>query len=1608
MGEPTSTTVAARLSTSRKELLDLTFRNPLLHYKPLRSRGVEVVEADPQAVFQALVQDGKRLPFRAKPELLGASAPSQQAELDLKADSLAENARPVEPLPAELLEHPTTELLPPGEDGNDAASSERGRVRPRSFLQTASTPADLQKRLLNTYYTSRSFIEEQGINTLFLVIGMLTWYEADSSQEPRRSPLILVPVEIDRGDASAPFHLTYRDEEIGENLSLATLLRQDFGITLPELPETDEIDVTAYCAKVGAAIGGQKRWSVEVAAVTLGFFSFSKFLMFKDLDEKSWAAGQQPSEHPLMQALLGGGFREEEPRYGAQDQLDQSVTPADTYTVVDADSSQALAILDVNQGRNLVIQGPPGTGKSQTITNIIAEAVGRGRRVLFVSEKQAALEVVKSRLDRLELGNACLELHSNKSNKKAVLSELKRTMDLDKPVVGDIEDDLNLLVSTRERLNRYCEAVNAPVGQSGLTLYNVLGEWLHFQGSYAGTELPRMDLGDTTLWTSLDFRRRDALVAETQAHVLAMGTPQQHPFWGSARTTFLPSDADDLRQVFSAALASVRGLAQASQALAASLGLPAPVTVQDADVLAQAVRRACAAPEHDGMRFTAGEWLSRRADLEHLLGLGERITALRAQYEVVLLPEAWDADVLETRAALMNLGPKWWRFFSGDWRAARKRLAALCRQVPPADTDGQVALLDVILEVRRAREEFSQRHTLGATLFGAQWQGEHSRWEVLRRLLDWIAELQQQVGGGTLPKAFLDFLTGSSDLSVLEPQAGAVTARVQTARDQLAQVVRLLELRQELRFGPEGKLVTQPLSVQETLLAQWAMAPHLLQQMVQFSALARQCREEGLEAVASVAAALTDPALLIPSFRRTWYLNLMRKGLTENPHLASFNSASHEKVIEQFRALDIRLLGHNRARLAQRHWDDLPSGRGDGQMRVLTREFEKKARHIPLRKLLSEAGRAVQAIKPVFMMSPLSVAAYLVPGDLEFDLVVFDEASQVKPVDAFGALLRGRQAVVVGDSKQLPPTNFFDVLTGADGDEDGLNVTQDLESVLGMFVAQGAPQRMLKWHYRSRHESLIAVSNQEFYDNALVIFPSPDAAREHLGLRYHLLPETVYDRGRSGTNPKEAAAVADAVMAHARAQVRKPVSEWLTLGVAAFSVAQMQAVLDQLEVRRRQDPSCEPFFNTSINEPFFVKNLENVQGDERDIIYISLGYGRDAYGKVAMNFGPLNGQGGERRLNVLITRARLRCEVFTNLTPDDIDLNSTQSLGVRALKHFLAYARSGQLDLSVPSGREPDSPFEREVIKLLKSLNYQVVPQVGCAGYFIDMAVVDPDHPGRYILGVECDGATYHSARSARDRDRLREQVLRAQGWKLHRIWSTDFIHHPADELRRLQEAIESERRASAAPTEEYVLPGPSVAAPGAIERTVTAREPEAIPPYVRASLAPIVRWGDGTFSLFECAERVVQVVETESPVHVQEVARRVGEAAGVGRVTERFRTMVERACVMAAGDGRIRREGEFLWQPQMTTPPLRNRLDLDGASRKLVLIAPEEIALAVERVLEDAFGMSVEELPKSVSRLLGFERLTQEMKDHLDGQVAALAARGRLSISNGEVTLPR
>ncbi|MCB0032534.1 MAG: DUF3320 domain-containing protein [Anaerolineales bacterium] len=1340
----------AKLESARKELLDLGLRNPLLNYRTLRARGLEITDERPTDLYPLLVQKNTPMAFL------------EQATAEPETDQLGQ------PDEGEL----TTRYT----DDN---------------LQTPYDSATLQKRLLHTHYTARSYIEENGANILYVALGMLSWYESDNSTKKRRAPLILIPVWLDRGSANEKFRVTYTGEEISTNLSLEAKLRIDYGLQLPFLPAGDELDVATYFEAVAAAVATQPRWSVEHDTAVVAFFSFSKLLMLNDLDPTNWPADKNPAVHPVIRALLSEeGFLA--PPLDNNTPIDQRIKLSHSHQVVDADSSQALAILDVHDGRNLVIQGPPGTGKSQTITNLIAEAVGHGKTVLFVSEKMAALDVVKRRLDGLGLGDAALELHSHKATKAAVVEEIGRTMALGQPQEQGLFTELGDLMQVTHRLNDYATAMNTPIYHSGRTPYEAYGRLIQLKQTLEGIELPQPPTLSMYGWSAEKYATVRQHLALMQEHFGRMGPPRQHPFYGSLRDTAQPDDETRIRAVGQQTAEAFSRLRGRTAEVALLFGLSEPQTMAEIKQTVTAAERIVNAPNLFALDIANRAWYNQAPQITAALDAGERIAYLQQEYDDWLIPAAWSQDVLDIRQPLIVHGNRTFRFLSSDYREAKNKLLGLCRQELPETAAQQVALVDAILEVQEHFPTVKTHETLLAQLFGARWNGlENTKWYELINAGYWVISLHKEINEGAYPDEILAYLSQGFDV---DKRTALQTAVVEATAALESYEANWRTLRQLITITAQ----VQALAAHEQQLWRYVREAHRFGEWITYQQHTRHGPAADL--LTLWPAVENWPLLgqqLVNYFDHLYFEQLVDTTLNANPILGNFEGQTQQTAVELFQYLDAEFLRQNRYRLAHEHWRKLPQFTAAGQIGLLQHEVSKKRSHLPIRQLVTEAGPAMQRIKPIFMMSPLSIAMYLPPDTLEFDLVIFDEASQVRPVEAFGAIMRGRQTVVVGDSRQLPPTTFFDrvLSSGSDNglieedDDDEFTdefITASNESILDLFVAKGAPQRMLRWHYRSRHESLIAISNREFYSNQLILFPSPDANRSEVGLKLRHLPDTVYDRGGTRTNAQEAQAVAAAVMAHART------SPELTLGVAAFSSAQREAIEEALERLRRENLDTESFFNAHTAEPFFVKNLENVQGDERDVIFISIGYGRDAEGKVNLNFGPLNPAGGERRLNVLITRSRRRCEVFTNIKADDIDLNRTQSHGIAALKAYLAYAENGQLEELAPAIPRQTTIFEKVIGEALTAAGYQIVQEVGRNGVVIDVAVRDPREPQRYLLGILCDGDNYGRALFARDRDRIQPAVLNGLGWNIQRVWSTTWVNAPRESAAHLIETIQA------------------------------------------------------------------------------------------------------------------------------------------------------------------------------------------------------------------------
>ena len=661
----------------------------------------------------------------------------------------------------------------------------------------------------------------------------------------------------------------------------------------------------------------------------------------------------------------------------------------------------------------------------------------------------------------------------------------------------------------------------------------------------------------------------------------------------------------------------------------------------------------------------------------------------------------------------------------------------------------------------------------------------------------------------------------------------------------------------------------------------------------------------------------------------TFAKTVWSKAVSALPELTHFHGAEHDAVVAQFRVLEEKRRRTTVDIVRGRHAERVPRG-SYGAMNIIRSEVASWRGHMPIRKLFKLSGETLQRIKPVLLMSPISVAQFLPPNSIEFDLLVIDEASQVRPEEALGLVARSKQMVVVGDKKQLPPTSFFERIVADEEDTDPDDTSEgalssaakatDLESILALCEARGLNSSMLRWHYRSRHQSLIAVSNAEFYKQ-LIMPPAAKTDRASEGLILRRVAGA-YDRGGKRTNLIEAEAVANAIASHAKNCAD------LSLGIVTFSTAQRDAIEDLLEIKRRGDAALDDLLREGKAEDVFVKNLENVQGDERDVIFVSVGYGpRIAGARLdSMAFGPVSGDGGERRLNVLFTRARSRCEVFVSFAAGDIDLDRSKGEGTRVLKRFLQYAESGVLEERASTSPDADLPFEEAVAAFIEGCGYKVDKQVGSAGFKIDLGVRHPDQPGRYILAVECDGATYHSGLWARERDRLRQEILENMGWRFFRIWSTDWFYRRGDTAQRLQAALEGAMSPVSNPRKLELSASvgeqarkAEVAAPARDLRTPLYKLAEGLP--VPLNVQP----HEVTVAVMA---RITQaIVEIEGPVHQDEIARRVTTLFGKSRTGSLISASVMRGLqAHKTSSALLEQDGFWMTPPQLNDPPVRDR----------------------------------------------------------------------------------
>lgn len=1531
-------------------LLDTGKRNNLINFRDTRASTAEVLLPSADALFEKI--DGAAAFEVFDPKIVEAD----EAEGSADAKQLS-------------LDSPEDTDFP---DGKKAFLEQyAGKItRPNQILLYNSAANTPLAALKNIDKKAREFLEETGVNVAYMAFGFIHWQESESSQFHFRAPVLLVPIQLEHTSVVDPYFIRSVEDDIVVNPTFSYKLDAEYGI---QLPPYHEEGLTDYLEKVRALVSKLK-WTVTPEC-KIGIFSFLKINMYRDLKDNASAILANPN----VRLLLNEPSQTENAARTTGERSSVRNPLIELHNVVDADSSQIEAIEMAKSGKSFVLQGPPGTGKSQTITNVIAECLSDGKKVLFVSEKLAALNVVYDKLKQAGLSEFCLQLHSHKANKKEVIADICHTLRSEKTTLSSkADEEISIKEKAQRQLDTYAEELHKTRPTIEKSLYQLYDAYSAFR------TIPDVE------WTVPQLSGKGqsylnetvSLLEQYTDYIPSIGYDyRKNPWYGYLRQDTSFQTKKEVQNDFSAAVPLLEALVPLLKEISEQYGVRC-VSIADAKNWNTFFDLAAASQLLTPSLLKQHRFNTVRSALCSLQTQSEDILSSRS-----VLDAAFDADIYKLDGAgfykklTKQFDGAFSRLFNSEYKQIINDLR-LCRKDGKRSSYHEaVAITERLSYYQQKCMEYAEAEAPVKAFLGTAYAGVDTDWSIVNAQL---SALESVFACGIS----FGSLTNRADLVSEQP----VFAEYHQKLDSVFRLCDAAVLdRINGYFDPA--ILDFSATPCSQVLEQLKGCLHAIDQLdhwCHFRTLLSDLNDK--QAVSYLDAAIRqdiEPKDLVKAFQKQFYYQWIDSILSSCPVLSSFSRISQDKAVQTFSEKDTEQFAINKAKIRSVLFSMRPSldmVAPGGALALLLREGEKKRKQKSIRALLSETGELVQRVKPCFLMSPLSVSTFLAPDSVHFDVVVFDEASQIFPQDAVGAIYRADQLIVVGDSHQMPPSNFFNASIETEDSDEDIGDVKDFESILDL-CAPSMRQLRLRWHYRSRFEQLIAFSNKNFYDNELITFPSSRADAPWTGVDYYPV-NGIFDR-RSHTNRQEAEFVVDLIYQNIEKFPDR------SLGVVAFSVAQ-QDLIDRLLAKRRQStPEKEFFFSGSRSEPFFIKNLETVQGDERDTIIFSVAYGRDAQGRLLHNFGPLNRDGGERRLNVAVTRAKFNVQLVSSMHYTDIDLKRASSEGARLLREYLDYAENGDVALertaTVRPFEEFDSDFEMEVHDFLCSRGFSVDTQVGCSGFRIDLGLKRPDSSD-YVLAIECDGATYHSSKNARDRDRLRQEILERMGWKFYRIWSTDWFRNRSVEQQRLLEAAANAvRDPSASGTKQDPCP-PSES----FEETVTGPH-SAFPAYQEADVSEAFRRHPNDFNAM-----VRDILEVEAPLSEKLLQKRLLWYFGRTKVTSAVQREYESEIYGCEDYGILRKNG-FLYRKDQKEIPFRTPGDL---TREIREIAPEELAAGMLELIRQNVTINKASLFRSLAALYGVTRVGKTVSETLSDAFRLLEQEDRILVSEDQISL--
>tara|TARA_B110000971_G_C20034300_1_gene513277 strand:- start:136 stop:4524 length:4389 start_codon:yes stop_codon:yes gene_type:complete len=1271
-------------------------------------------------------------------------------------------------------------------------------------LQTLFYPQDFERKCRALNKEARRSIDERGTNTLHISFGCLEW--EDSPGNSRYSPLCLMQTQIKEEKTSKgyEFYISSDQAEIITNISLKKKLEHDFGVKLPKLEEGETPE--KYFEKIkNTVLINKPDWKIK-RFITLAIHSYAKMSMYEELDPENWE-GDIGAQENIMELVTGSDKASSTAE--VYDVDDEKISAQVPILIDEADSSQFSAIYEAMSGRNLAIQGPPGTGKSTTIANMIASLMFAGKNVLFVAEKKAALDVVYKKLKDKGLSHFAFRLPSTAEKQTEILNKLKQRDDLEKPDVNaDLPSIEKKYSKQKAKLRDYARILTTKyfsVEKTGAEILNTLTKLKYYQDKYPKKVNENPFVENIHKFTRNEINKDigdvESLEKISTDIKSEFGSLKQHPWHGLTLSKNDPYQIvqllDDANNLSTFTQKLIHELDEYRKLVNPSMSF-CDKSIED--YVEPSTKFKNDFDEHERLlinSLTEEDFIKQFQEFYNHI---DQITKFRISEKAVAQNVELDEDftIPKLRRCIKDFEGSIFiisYLFNKKYRDSKNYFKYVAKNISFSKNNGisifknlikYLKYKDVIQEnIKAVREKYKKLKLVSSYFF----KDDETDIIKLNKVKDHLDIGKDNVN------LLIAINSKIYHLDEIQKKCRHVLNMYDQFKKCWKDLSDKISVEKFFGFKEQNKKFINITDKFENIDFK---NKDLLSKFIQLNFYSQSATKEIEKIFNQFVEEDKDLSYLSYSYKFKIYNSLSRSLFDQEPNLSEHNASSLDEEVRILKDLDSKLFDYKKDELVDNLLKTpIDQGKRSGspkdltQRALLNHEWNKKRMFVPYRQLFKRAGRALRSMNPCYMLSPVSLSQIVEAKSEIFDVLIIDEASQMPIEEALGAILRSKQSIIVGDPMQLPPTNFFSAGTSEDDIED------DNESILDLALSRYQPMRMLRWHYRSKSESLINFSNYYFYDNKLIIPPSPNA---EFAVKNNYVDKALYQarvkdnlagekKSKGGVNVLEASKISDGVINFMKECFKK--KEMKSCLVVTMNNNQRDLIDEEIRLKSHKISEVDDYiahFEAST-EPFTVKNLENVQGDERDTIFISTLFGPDKDKNVRQRFGPIVNANGYRRLNVLFTRAKERIELYTSMRANDITEGGER--GKQILKSYLEYAATQKLDTGIITSRDTDSDFEDWVKEELEKLGYQVYPQVGVGGFRIDLGIKHSKYPG-YIAGIECDGAAYHSSVSARDNDIVRQKILEGLGWNIYRIWSTNWFKNPQAELVKLDGYLKS------------------------------------------------------------------------------------------------------------------------------------------------------------------------------------------------------------------------